>query len=816
MTGGGVITGPTYRITVLTSRLVRLEFDPAGVFEDRATQVVVNREFPAPEYRVAESAAGLEIATEWLTVSYDRGPFTPGGLSVRVRSESAGVYCVWHYGDAVTEGLWGTRQDLDNADGAVPLEPGVLSRVGGFGVIDDSASVVLRADGSVEERRNGVRDLYVFGYGLAYDECLRDFFHLTGAPPLVPRHALGNWWSRFHAYTAEEYLALMDRFAAEAVPLTVAVVDMDWHITDVDPRYGKGWTGYTWNPALFPDPAAFLAALHDRGLKVTLNLHPAEGIQPHEQAYGAMARAVGQDPAAGRAVPFDFADPGYVAAYFDEVLHPLEDQGVDFWWIDWQQGGPARPGAGDPLWLLNHHHTLDAGRRGERPLILSRYAGPGGHRYPIGFSGDTVIGWASLAYQPYFTATAANAGFGWWSHDIGGHLRGAKDDELMVRWVQFGVFSPVLRLHSTSNLFNGKEPWKYAAPARDILVRYLQLRHQLIPYLDTMNHRAAGLLPGVSTPGRFASLAQPPGEGSMSTAGPPSGEQGVALVRPMYHLYPRVAEAYDVPNQYAFGSEFMVCPITSRMDPATRLAAVGAWLPPGEWVDMIGGLRYRGGRRCTLYRPIGQIPVLAPPGAIVPLTRLDEAVRGGVVAPEHVELRVVGGADGRFRLVEDDGVSVAPVVFGTMYEATWDRNGDTVLTIRPESPDNVAGIPARRQYDVWVVGVQDAAVVVSTDGRELAVEQWYEPGVAAIVVSLPYLAVTAPVTVRFPGGLKVAANDVERRVYEVLDAAQIGYDLKESVYQAVGTHAPGPALAEVQALGAPPALVGAISEILFA
>ena len=103
---------------------------------------------------------------------------------------------------------------------------------------------------------------------------------------------------------------------------------------------------------------------------------------------------------------------------------------MDFWWLDWQQGTVTDIPGLDPLWALNHYHTLDSGRKDKRPLILSRYAGLGSHRYPIGFSGDSHMTWKSLDFQPYFTNNAANAGYTWWSHDIGGHMRGIQDDEL--------------------------------------------------------------------------------------------------------------------------------------------------------------------------------------------------------------------------------------------------------------------------------------------------------------------------------------------------------------------------------------------------
>jgi alpha-glucosidase (family GH31 glycosyl hydrolase) len=124
-------------------------------------------------------------------------------------------------------------------------------------------------------------------------------------------------------------------------------------------------------------------------------------------------------------------------------------------------------------------------------LTFSRYAGPGSHRYPVGFSGDSIVTWASLDFQPEFTATASNIGYGWWSHDIGGHMGGVKDDELGTRWVQFGVFSPVMRLHASNNQWTAKGPWKFGIEAKNVIINFLRLRHWLLPYLYTMNAKAA-------------------------------------------------------------------------------------------------------------------------------------------------------------------------------------------------------------------------------------------------------------------------------------------------------------------------------------
>lgn len=233
--------------------------------------------------------------------------------------------------------------------------------------------------------------MYFFGYGHRYIEAVRDFYRLTGPTPLLPRFAMGNWWSRYYRYTQDGYLALMDRFKREGIPFTTSVIDMDWHrVDDVDPKYGSGWTGYSWNRELFPDPPAFLADLHRRGLRTTLNVHPRDGVRAFEDAYPEVAKRVGIDPATEENVEFDLTNPDFVDAYFD-MHHRMEAEGVDFWWLDWQQGGVTRQKGLDPLWMLNHMHYLDSGRGGNWPLTFSRYAGPGSHRYPVGFSGDTIV-----------------------------------------------------------------------------------------------------------------------------------------------------------------------------------------------------------------------------------------------------------------------------------------------------------------------------------------------------------------------------------------------------------------------------------------
>ena len=301
----------------------------------------------------------------------------------------------------------------------------------------------------------------------------------------------------------------MEEFREREFPLSVCIVDMDWHTTQTGNR-SVGWTGYTWNRDLFPDPAGFIAWLHEQGLRTALNLHPADGVHPHEEAYAEMAAAVGIDPATGEPVEFDSVDPRFVEAYFKFLHHPQEAIGVDFWWLDWQQGKQSKLQGLDPLWWLNHLHFYDLGRDGvKRPFIFSRWGGLGNHRYPIGFSGDTVVSWASLANQPYFTATAANVGYGWWSHDIGGHMWGVEDAELYLRWVQYGVFSPILRLHSTNNPYQDRRPWGWGPAVEEPGTR----GHATAPRADPLPLQHGVAQPRRGHPAGDAALLHQPGRG---------------------------------------------------------------------------------------------------------------------------------------------------------------------------------------------------------------------------------------------------------------------------------------------------------------
>jgi alpha-glucosidase len=598
------------RFTALTARLIRIEWAPGGLFDDRSTYAFPSRRGPASPFHLAVSGDELTLTTGALRLQRRgrSGQHTADNLSVELDLPAGTV--VWTPGSSDPQNLRGARRTLDVCRGEAALEPGLLSRAG-WALYDDSAAVRFDpVTGWVQPAAAPLQDWYLFGYGHDYKQAFAEYGRFGGAVPLIPRWALGAWWSRYWPYSEQEIRRLIAEFAEHDFPLDVFVIDMDWHL--------PGWTGYTWNPTLFPDPQVALAWIHRQGLRTTLNLHPADGVGPHEAAYPAFAAALGVPQ--GEAVPFHISDPAFVQAYFELLHHPLEDQGVDFWWMDWQQGRSSEIPGLDPLPWLNHLHFQDMRRRpGRRPLVFSRWGGLGNHRYPIGFSGDTYATWEALRFQPYFTATAANVLYGWWSHDVGGHFD-VCEPELYARWVQLGAFSPILRLHSTNDPAAERRPWAFPPTVRDVARAAFKARYALLPYLYTLTRLHT--------------------------------DEGLAPARPLYYEWPEAEAAYTAREQYALGEQLIVAPIL-RPAYANGLAHADVWVPPGDWIERATGELLRGPAWVRLVGDLQTIPQLVRAGAILPLA--PERSRSHQQPADQLILSIFPGQSGMFRLYEDAG-----------------------------------------------------------------------------------------------------------------------------------------------------------------
>jgi alpha-glucosidase (family GH31 glycosyl hydrolase) len=727
-----VIIAGNARFTVLTPQLIRIEWSPTKQFEDHASMVFLNRRLPVPKFTKSSENGWLILTTDKLTLKYKPSAKEFNSQNLSVYFELDGKTITWTPGTKDTGNLLGTTRTLDGVEGSTSLEPGLVSR-DGWVVVDDSTRPLFDNVNAgkndwpwVMSRPAGKsQDLYFFGYGHDYKQGLGDYIKVAGRIPLPPRFAFGTWWSRYWAYSDQEFKELVRGFRDHEIPLDVLVIDMDWHIT-FDPRWWKGkddqsghrlgWTGYTWNKDLFPDPEAFLKWVHEQGLKTAVNLHPASGVQPHEAAYPAMARAMGIDPATKKYVPFDIASKKFTENYFKYLHRPLEKEGIDFFWLDWQQEDKTSLPGVNPTWWLNYVHTYDMEtRQGKRPIIFHRWGGLGNHRYQIGFSGDTISVWKSLAFQPYFTATAANVGYAYWSHDIGGHMPGTVTPELYTRWIQFGLFSPILRTHTTKNPEAERRIWAYPPQYAKVMRDAFLLRYALIPYIYTQSRKTY--------------------------------DTGVAFLRPLYYDYPEAPEAYDFKDEYIFGDDMIVAPIATELNKDSQLATKSIWLPPGEWIEWFSGEHLKGPAKLDRTFALNEIPVYVRAGAIVPMQpKMDYT---GQKPVDPLILTVMPGVSGHTRIYDDAGDTLGY----KQNEATWttvkqSSNANTVNVEVSPVEGSYPGMPTERAYEFRLLGVFPPKTV-TVNGQPLAYTKkegdpgWrYDSNHTSVVITTPRFKVT--------------------------------------------------------------------------
>jgi hypothetical protein len=300
----------------------------------------------------------------------------------------------------------------------------------------------------------------------------------------------------------------------------------------------------------------------------------------------------------------------------------------------------------------------------------------GNHRYQIGFSGDTKISWKSLDYQPYFTSTASNVGYGYWSHDIGGHMimdndtLNAKDAELFTRWLQYATFSPIFRTHSTKDTRIKKEMWIYPLKYRNCMFDAINIRYSLAPYIYTMARKAY--------------------------------DSGISICHPLYYEYPDNQQAYDFKNEYFFGDDMIVIPVTSPEK--ENFASVKVWLPDGEWYEWFTGTSLKGGNTYERKFLLNEIPVFVRSGAIIPMCPKINNLQENI---EKLVVRLFPGNSYETRLYEDNGDNKEYIDKGFAYtkiKSEKSIDGSLKITIFPRE-GSFTGMNDGRSYEIQLFGM---------------------------------------------------------------------------------------------------------------
>ena len=680
------------RFSVLTPNCIRIEYSANNKFVDLPSLFAANRGAKFDDFKLEKEGATTVIDTGAMRLKYvpDGEPLSAKNLSATIKDGTN-----WTPGAPNSGNLGGTLRTLDGVNKPVPVEPGLLSR-DGWALVDNSRDPLLVGDWVQARPKDAGQDWYLFGYGHDYRAALKSLTAVSGVVPLPRKNLLGTWYSRYWPISSKEYRDFAAEYKQHDFPLDNMVLDMDWH--------KQGWTGWSWNRDLIPDPENLISDLHQQGLQVTLNLHPADGVAASEDQYKPFMATLGL-PADGQTVPFDAADQKQMKALETQVLDPLTKTGVDFWWVDWQQYPDTR---GIPeltnLWWLNElmsRYTEEGGRRG---TAFSRWAGWGDQRHPIHFSGDASSDWSSLAFQVAFTATSGNVGLFFWTHDIGGH-NGGRNEESYARWCQFGALSASLRSHSSRDADTDRRPWKYPKWGEDSMRRSFHLRSELFPYI-------------------YSSAAQ-------------SARDSVPMLRPMYFDNTETEAAYHNGQEYLFGDNLLVAPIVSPGVGPGRVAHQAVWFPGGnDWFNTFTGEKQGGGTQALCAGDINEFPIFARGGVPIPMQPYTDRMTSAKLSTLRV--RAFPGADGksgRSELYEDDGQSDAYKTGAfAVTPLRYTRSGNKIEIALGATKGRFAGQLPTRAYQIELPATARAGNAM-LDGKPLEVR--YDAATATNTIQIP-------------------------------------------------------------------------------
>ncbi len=481
---------------------------------------------------------------------------------------------------------------------------------------------------------------------------------LTGRPPVPPLWAFGYWMGRCRYSSREQVLQVAAGMRAHSVPCDVLHLDPDWLVVD------RLNTDFIWNTDRFGERRAFVQALEEQGLRLSVwelpYLDPAsprydEARDKHylvETPAGEVASVVRTPSPDGRPralVDFTNAD---AKAWWQGMHEEFVEDGVAVFKTDFGEGLPddvvtkdgTPPAHAHNLYPLRYNAAVSeaVGRySGRTPLVWGRSGWAGSQRYPGQWGGDaesTVAGMLATVRGGLSYALSAP---GFWSHDIGGFFGPELTPALYVRWTQLGALSPLMRAHG----LRPREPWEFGGRALEISRAWVRLRYSLLPYLWQVAQEAS--------------------------------TQGWPLLRPLSFEFPDDPGATSVDDCFLLGPDLLVVPV---FDDGEQPVVRRFYVPEGGWTDHLTGERSTGPGYRSTEVPLERMPLLVRDGAVLPtLPVADDARRTDDVAtapwvlqaygPDRDVERLLVGFDGTPTTVRLPAGSTAVEVIGTQQVA---------------------------------------------------------------------------------------------------------------------------------------------------
>ncbi len=654
-----MIVGEKFRFTVLTERLIRLEYNDNGIFVDDPTEFALYRDFKTPEFTSNEDNNFVIISTKYFKLTYIKGKSFLGGKAnpaANLKVELLNTDRYWYYGHPEIRNYGLPNSSL--AEGG--LKGKGLYSADGMASFDDTSSLIFNEDGTVSKNDELRIDTYLFMYNKDFELALKDYYQLTGFPALVPRYALGNWWSSNNDYDDLKLKTLVDNFEQNEIPLSIVVLDKDWHkrlkIKDKHLR-----TGFTFNDQYFKNPKAMIDYLHAKNIRLGLSIDPTSGIYNIDSSYNEALKYLQADK--DGKIPYNILDPKFVDVYLKTFIHPLDNLGVDFYWLDLENNQTIQN-----LTLLKHYQFYDMQRDFKRrPLLLSEASTIAPHRYPVLYSGKTKVSWDTLRKIPFYNNNSFNNGAPFWAHDISGYFKGTEDNELYLRSIQLSVFSPILKFGVDKGHYYKREPWRWDIKTYTIAKDYLKLRHKLIPYIYSEAYKYH----------KF----------------------GDALIKPLYFNHPRFYDDALYRNEYFFGSSLLIAPIITQKDEVMNRVVHNFYLPEGTWYDYVTGKKFPGNKSYISFFRDEDYPVFAKSGSIIPLSNNQNL--NDTTPPTDMEINIFPGMSNSYTLFEDDGESDLyrkDYYLLTQIDYTYMPNNYSVVIRSVKGKSGI--IPDKRNYKI--------------------------------------------------------------------------------------------------------------------
>lgn len=731
--------GNKYRITVLSDVLLRFEYSETGKFNDYPTIFAINRNFAKkPVFTVKQDEKYINITNDYFILEYSKEkPYIASKLvpDSNLRITLKGTDKLWYFGNPEVKNLKGTTYSFDNKTN-ISLSKG-LYNLDGFASIDDTMSPVFISDGTIKKNPSDALDVYVFIYKNDFQKALDSYFELTGKPSFIPRYALGVCWNKNEDYTEEELKDIISNFNKINIPLSSILLGSKWNLN----KEGKTLSNYKFDNEKYKNLEQTINDIHQKNVFLGVTINPKNGITPYDNGYQSLKTKL--NIIKDGVIPINVYNTVILETFLNETLTNLN---IDFIKIDEITEDKIK------TFMLIHYIYINLSKNMQRRgLIFSRNPGIASHRYPALYSGNTKVSWKTLKYLPYFNITSSNLGLSYYSHDIGGYEGGVEDSELYTRYVQFGTYSPIFRFSSKEGRYYKREPWKWDIFTESIVKDYIRIRHRLIPYIYSEMYKYS--------------------------------KDGINLIKPLYLDYEKILDEPLYKNEYHFGKELFVCPITEPKDKVMNRVVHRMYLPEGTWYDFKTGKKFPGGKRYVTFYKDEDYPVYAKSGAIVPMAILDENNLNSVKPPEKMEIQVFPGVSNNYDLYEDDGVTnlyKEGYYIVTNIDYNYRKNNYTLI-LRP-TQGKTGIIPDKRDYKIKFRNTKRPEYVKVNVGR-FEVEFTTRSDENDFIIEVPNVPTNQQLTINCGGeAIEIdAVRLINEDIDEIISGLLIETTLKEKI-----------------------------------